>query len=37
MLDEIQKAVVGPVEILEHEHGRPLGGDGFEETPPGEE
>src|SRR4029453_13344293 len=27
VLDEVQEGVVGPVEVLEHEHGRPLGGE----------
>jgi hypothetical protein len=37
MLDEVQEALVGPVEILDDEHERPLRRDRLEETAPGEE
>ena len=37
LVDEIQHCVVGPVEVLEHEHQRPLLGERLEKAPPGRE
>ena len=37
MVDEVEQAVVGPVEILEDEDERAPFGEGFEEPPPGGE
>ena len=36
-IDEVEQAVVGPVEILEDEHGRALRGKALEEAAPGRE
>ena len=35
VVDEVEQAVVGPVEVLEHEHGRAPLGDRLEEATPG--
>ena len=37
MLDEVEQAVVRPLDVLEHEHDRPLLGKRLEEAPPGGE
>ncbi len=37
VVDEVERPGIGPVEILEHERGRPLRGDPLEEGPPGAE
>ena len=37
VVDEVEQAVVGPVQILEHEHERPLLGQRLEQAPPGRE
>ena len=37
MVDEGEQVVVGPVQVLEDEHGRSLFGQGLEELPPGGE
>ena len=37
VLDEVEQAGVGPLEVLEDEHGRPLLGEPLEEEPPGRE
>ena len=34
VVDEVERAGIGPVEVLEHEHDRALGGDPLEERPP---
>ena len=35
MVDEVEQSVIGPVEVLEHEHERPLRGCRLEQSPPG--
>ena len=37
VVDEVEQVVVGPVEVLEHEHERPLVGEPLEEAAPGGE
>ena len=37
ILDERDEALVGPVDVLEHHHERPLLGEPLEEAPPGRE
>ena len=37
LVDEVEQALVGPVQVLEHEHERPLLGERLEEAPPGGE
>ena len=37
VVDEVERPLVGPVEVLEHEHDRALGRDPLEERPPGGE
>ena len=37
LVDEVEQAVVGPVEVFEHEHERALLGECLEESPPGGE
>ena len=37
VVDEVQQVVVGPVQVLEDEHRRPLVGERLEELPPGRE
>ena len=37
LLDQVEQAAVGPVDVLEHEHRRLLGGDRLDEAPHGEE
>ena len=37
LVDEVEQAVVGPVQVLEDEHERPLLGERLEEAPPGGE
>ena len=37
VLDEREEGVVRPVQVLEHQHGRSLGGETLDEAPPGRE
>ena len=37
MVDEVEEIVVGPVQVFEHEHERPLGREVLEEAAPGRE
>ena len=37
MLDEVQQTGVGPLEVLEHQHGRPVIRNALEEEAPGRE
>ncbi len=37
VVDEVEQTVVGPVQVLEHQHQRPLLGKGLQEPPPGGE
>jgi hypothetical protein len=37
VLDEVEEATVGPLEVFEDENGRALGSDPLEEDPPGGE
>ena len=37
VLDEVEKRVVGPVQVLEHEHGGPLSSKRLEIAAPGRE
>ena len=37
VIDEVEEPLVGPVQVLEHEHERPLVRDRLEEAPPGRE
>jgi hypothetical protein len=37
LVDEVEQGIVGPVQILEHEHERPLVGQRLEEATPGGE
>ncbi len=37
LVDEVEQALVGPVQVLEHEDERPLLGERLEEAPPGGE
>jgi hypothetical protein len=37
VVDEVEELVLGPVQIFEHEHGRPLLGKRLEEPAPGDE
>ena len=36
-LDQVEEASIGPVDVLENEHRRPVAGDGLDEDPYGEE
>jgi hypothetical protein len=37
VLEECEQRLVGPVQVVEHEHARACGGQTFEEAPPGRE
>jgi len=37
VVDEVEQARIGPLKVLEHEHGRALFGDALEEQAPGRE
>ena len=37
VVDEVEQALVGPVQVFEDEHERPLLGERLEEAPPGRE